>query len=226
MDDHTWRRDPWVWVGALSAAAFLLLALVVIGRGGLPFDDPFTAAVKALPLPVAFWEVCTSAGGPFLVLVEIALVLVALLTRHIRLAIILAAILIGASIFTDVMKNLIERPRPPGDALAPWLGYSFPSGHALNSTVTYGLLAVVAWRSRLPELTRSILVAIGVAVPILVGLSRVALGVHFPSDVLAGWLAGVAFVALGACLIRAFGAMEVDRRPTWKDGTADAGDPV
>ena len=226
MDDHLWRRDPWVWVGIAGTLGFLLLALVVIGRGGLPFDDPFTAVVKALPLPVAFWEACTFAGGPFLIVVEVALVLAALLTRRLRLAIILATVLIGAAVFTEIVKDLIERPRPLGEALASWLGYSFPSGHTLNSTVTYGLLAMVAWRSRLPVLARGVFVAIGVAIPILVGLSRVALGVHFPSDVLAGWLAGVAFVALGACLITAMGAMEVDRRPAQQDGTAVTGDPV
>ena len=56
------------------------------------------------------------------------------------------------------------------------------------------------------------IVATGVVLSIFVGLSRIALGVHYPSDVLAGWLGGIAFVALGACLIRATGAMERDRR--------------
>ena len=56
-------------------------------------------------------------------------------------------------------------------------------------------------------------VLVGVTLPILVGLSRIALDVHYPSDVVAGWLAGTAFVALAATLISATGAMErTDRR--------------
>jgi len=207
------RRDPWAWVGGAAAVGFLLLALAVTTLGGLPFDDPVSAAIQGLPIPAGFWEACTFAGGAILIPIGIALVLTALPARRIRLAIILAAILIGAALFTEVVKEVIARPRPPGDALAPWLGYSFPSGHTLNSTVTYGLLAVVAGRSRLPLLARRGLVAVGVAMPFLVGLSRIALGVHYPSDVLAGWLGGIAFVALGACLIRVMGAMERDRPP-------------
>jgi len=207
------RRDPWAWVGVAGAVGFLLVAVAVTTRGGLPFDDPVAAAIQGLPIPVGFWEACTFAGGAILVPIGIALVLTALLARRFRLAIILAAVMIGAALFTEVVKEVVALPRPPGEALAPWLGYSFPSGHTLNSTVTYGLLAVVAWRSRLPLLARRGLVAVGATLPFLVGLSRVALGVHYPSDVLAGWLGGIAFVALGACLIRAMGAMERDRPP-------------
>jgi len=213
------RRDPWAWAGVAGVVGFLLLALAVSNRSGLPFDEPVAAAIKGLPIPTGFWEACTFAGGVILVPIGIALVLTALLVRRFRLAIILAAILIGAALFTEVVKEVVARPRPPGEALAPWLGYSFPSGHTLNSTVTYGLLAVVAWRSRLPLLARRGLVAVGVTLPLLVGLSRIALGVHYPSDVLAGWLGGIAFVALGAGLIRTMGAMERDGLPVAKTTT-------
>jgi len=215
------RRDPWLWSGVAGVMGFLLIAVAVLTRGGLPFDDPFAAAIQGLAIPVGFWEACTFAGGAILVPIGIGMVLTALLARRIRLAIILAAILIGAVLFTEVVKEVISRPRPPGEALTPWLGFSFPSGHTLNSTVTYGLLAVVAWRSLLPILARRSLVAVGVAMPFLVGLSRIALGVHYPSDVLAGWFGGIAFVALGACLIRVMGAMERDGSPVADAPTAE-----
>lgn len=216
------RRDPWAWAGAGGAVGFLVLAVAVTTRGGLPCDDPFATLIRGLPIPVGFWEACTFAGGAILVAIGVLLVLTALLTRRVRLAMILAVTLILAALFTEVVKELVARPRPPGEALAPWLGYSFPSGHTLNSTVTYGLLAVVAWRSRLPLLARLSVVAVCVAVPSLVGLSRIALGVHYPSDVLAGWLGGIAFVALGACLIRVLGAMERDGLPESEAPTAEA----
>lgn len=213
-------RDPWPWVGVACGAAFLLIAWIVNGSGGLAFDDPLATAIRGLPLPVGFWEVCTALGGFLLIPLGAGIVLAALLSGRVRLAIILAVVLLGAALFTEHVKDFVARPRPPGEPLVPAPGYSFPSGHTLNSTVTYGLLALVAWRSRLPLTARRLAVAVGVIVPVLVGSSRIALGVHYPSDVLAGWLAGIAFVALGASLIRMTGAMQRDlprslgRRPS------------
>jgi len=210
VEPHPSRRDPWPWVGLACALAFLVLAVLVVRRGGLAFDEPLAAAIQALPLPVGFWEACTFLGGPLLIPIGIAFVLAALLSRRLRLALIIAVVLIVAAFFTDLVKDYVARPRPSVNQLVSAPGYSFPSGHTLNSTATYGLLALVAWRSRLPLAIRRAAVVVGVTIPLLVGLSRIALGVHYPTDVLAGWLVGVALVALGATLIRLTGAIEPD----------------
>ena len=222
MSGYPIRRDPWAWTGVVSAAAFLLLAWMVGARGGLAFDDPVTSFVRGLPVPVAFWEACSFIGGAILIPIGVLFVLVALGSGRIRLAVIVAVVLIGAALFTDVLKDLVARPRPAGEALAPSLSFSFPSGHTLNSTVTYGLIALVAWRSRLSLAVRQTFVGVGLVVPFLVGLSRIALGVHYPSDVVAGWLGGIAFVALAACLIGASGAMKRRRVPWIADDSAEA----
>ena len=83
-------------------------------------------------------------------------------------------------------------------------------GSRLRDAATYGLLALVAWRSRLPLAARRAAAVAGIVLPILVGLSRIALGVHYPTDVLGGWLAGIALVALAATLILLTGAMRRD----------------
>ena len=212
MHGYPIRRDPWAWTGIAGAAGFLLLAWMVGAKGGLAFDDPVSSFVEGLPIPAGFWEACTFIGGAILIPIGVLFVLAALVSGRVRLAVIVAVVLIGGVLFTDVVKDVVARPRPPGQA-DPLLTFSFPSGHSLNSTVTYGLIAVAAWRGRLSVAVRRVVVAVCVALPILVGLSRIALGVHYPSDVLAGWLGGVAFVALGACLIRAADAMERDRVP-------------
>jgi undecaprenyl-diphosphatase len=216
------RRDPWPWVGLACAIAFLVLALLVIRRGGLAFDEPFSAWLRGLPVPTWFWEACTFLGGAFLVAVGFVLGLAVLVSGRGRLVLIIAVVLIGAALFTEAVKDLVMRQRPP-DPLVATDGFSFPSGHTLNSTATYGLLAVIAWRSRLALAVRRLAVAIGIVVPVLVGLSRIALGAHWPTDVLAGWLAGTAFVALGAVLIRLTGAM--DRDLPWAGGASEGADP-
>ena len=211
MGSPSARRDPWLWVGIAAAVAFVLLGILLVRQGPFAFDDRLATAVIGLPIPAAFWEACTFLGGAILVAVGVGFCLAVLASGRVRLTVICAVILIVAALFTDLAKDLVARPRPI-EELEATLGFSFPSGHTLNSTTTYGLIALVAWRSSLPMIARRAAVAIGITVPLLVGLSRIALGVHFPTDVVAGWLAGIAFVAVAAVLIRATGAMDRDWR--------------
>jgi undecaprenyl-diphosphatase len=149
------------------------------------------------------WRALTLAGGTFLVLVAAALVVGLVALGRLRLAIVVAVALIGSTLFTDAAKDLVSRPRPAGDPLVTADGYSFPSGHSLNSAATNGIAALLIWRSSLPPRARKGLAATLVALVVSIGLSRIALGVHYPSDVVAGWLAGTAIVAVVALIDRA-----------------------
>ena len=195
-------RDPAAWVAIACAIGFLLVGVVVNGQGNMGLDAPASSFVKSLPVPTDAWALLTAAGGLILVPIGIILVVGLLLVGQVRMAIVVATALILAAVSTELVKLLIARPRPPGEPLVVAPGYSFPSGHTLNSTVTYGLVALVAWRSRLPLPVRRVLVGALVVLIGLVGLSRIALGVHYPSDVLAGWLAGIAIVATVVVLTR------------------------
>jgi len=194
--------DPWIVLAVACAAGFLLLAVVANGQRALNFDATVTAAVTGFGIPTDVWLALTALGGALLVPIGAVFVLTLLLGRRYRLALIVAVALVGAALGTDLFKDVVSRPRPPGDAYASAEGYSFPSGHTLNSTVTYGLIALVVWRSRSARWVRRLGVGVLVTLPILVGLSRIALGVHYPSDVLAGWLAGIAIVSVVAIVSR------------------------
>jgi undecaprenyl-diphosphatase len=117
------------------------------------------------------------------------------------------------------VKAGVGRTRP--DALEPIIvehGFSFPSGHATLSMVAYGVLAVLISRSRLPQGVRTAAI-VGLALLVVgIGVSRIWLGVHYPTDVLAGWTAGSVIVLLYASLTR-----EVSREPA--EAAADA-DPA
>jgi membrane-associated phospholipid phosphatase len=108
-----------------------------------------------------------------------------------------------ASILNSVLKITIARERP--DLLEPLIverGFSFPSGHSALGMVAYGVLAVLVARSRLPSRARAAIVfALGMLVG-LIGISRIWLGVHYPTDVLAGWVAGGVIVLVYAVLTR------------------------
>lgn len=110
--------------------------------------------------------------------------------------------LIGSSVIDDLLKHWIARPRPE---LVPHLvqvtNASFPSGHAMISSAIYLTLALMlaegieadGWRGRAG---RAAVVAFFSAIAVLIGMSRVYLGVHWPSDVLAGWCFGTAWALL------------------------------
>jgi len=196
------RRDPWTWIGLIWAIAFVILAIEVNEREAIGFDDPVSAFVKGLPVPTDLWLAITAAGGVILVPIGVAVVVTLLLLGRARTAIVYGVALAGASLWTHVVKVSIGRLRPPEGALVPAPGFSFPSGHALNSMVTYGLIALLIWRTDLPAWVR-LVSAIGLATLVaLIGLSRIALGVHYPSDVVGGWLAGLAIVAIVAVATR------------------------
>ena len=107
------------------------------------------------------------------------------------------------------VKQTLQIPRPfirePGINLIPETGYSFPSGHSQNSAAFWPVLASFAGR-------RSLRWAIA-ALPILIGISRVYLGVHYPTDVLAGWLLGYAVSAVSVLAVPRVSRAFSDRFP-------------
>jgi len=194
---------PLALMAIACAAGFLVLATAVSRQGSVAFDEPVIAFVTGRGIPPEAWRAVTDfGGGSVLGLVGVGLVLWLLWLRRPADAMVVAVAMIGANLFTDGVKDLIARPRPPGPHLAPATGYSFPSGHTLNSTATYGLAALYALRSHLALTARRVASAVLGAIPLLVGLSRIALVVHYPSDVLGGWLAGMAVVLTVAAITR------------------------
>jgi membrane-associated phospholipid phosphatase len=134
-----------------------------------------------------------------------------------RHGLIAALTIVLASIANTTLKVAIARERP--DLLEPLVvehGFSFPSGHSALGMVAYGILAVLVSRSRLPAPWRAVIIVALGALVALIGISRIWLGVHYPTDVIAGWVAGGVIVLAYAALTRrvspepAAGAVDAD----------------
>ncbi|MCF3648727.1 phosphatase PAP2 family protein [Synoicihabitans lomoniglobus] len=103
----------------------------------------------------------------------------------------------GGAVLVVGLKSLFSRPRPSVvPHLATEVSASFPSGHSMMASVVYLTLAVLLGQLVVRRRERVYFIAIGLFVVALVGVSRVYLGVHYPTDVLAGWSAGIAWALL------------------------------
>ena len=112
---------------------------------------------------------------------------------------------VGAYGTVAILKILIERPRPPLDMQAIIeTGYSFPSGHSVAAMSMYGFLAYLLYRDTTSRTVRWLTVSVASALILLMGWSRLYLGVHYLSDVLAGFLVGAAFLYLAITVTRHF----------------------
>jgi undecaprenyl-diphosphatase len=127
----------------------------------------------------------------------VALILLWRRARYWLLALVLAVA--GGALLNIIIKHLIHRQRPIfEDPIQTLTSYSFPSGHAMGSTLLYGMLAAIVIGHTRDWRLRALAIAAASTVVAMICFSRIYLGVHYLSDVVAGFLAGV--VWLGACL--------------------------
>lgn len=136
-------------------------------------------------------------SGQGVAAVASAAVLIAILLRRWREALMVVASLVAGTIFFSVVKLIIRRPRPAlYDARIEQGGFSFPSGHATMAAVLCATLAVILIQRVRSFWLRVLIVFCSIVAAVWIGLSRVYLGVHYPSDVLAGWAVGVFWALL------------------------------
>jgi membrane-associated phospholipid phosphatase len=155
------------------------------------------------PVWVRFWDGVSVALGPVpLRLLGALAALVALVQRKARAALVLLACGPLSGLVTTAAKGLVNRPRP-STMLVAAPSTSFPSGHALEATAAF--LALLCFL--LPMMSRRmgrVAIAVAALCVLLVGIARVALNVHYPSDVLAGWSLGYLYFLLCLLVFRPF----------------------
>ena len=145
-------------------------------------------------LPEAARDI-TALGSYSIVILATAFVLgFLLLQRRFAEALLVLVTISGGGILSQVLKSVFERERPDrAFHLTEVSTLSFPSGHSMVSSVVYITLGALLARSLAHRRSKMYCLWVGVVLAVLVGLTRVYLGVHFPTDVLAGWAAGASW---------------------------------
>jgi len=189
----------------LSALLIAVGALFLFGRlaeevmegDTKQFDSVVRGAVHAHATPVltSAMRVFSFLGSvPWTAAFGLLVVCACFYFRRPRIAAFLGITMAGVATLDYVLKLAFHRPRPIAFYGVSPTSYSFPSGHALGSFCFYGILAaVLSGRMRAGKLKFFIWVAAALLVG-MIGLSRIYLGVHYPSDVIAGYLAGAVWV--------------------------------
>ncbi|BBZ25392.1 phosphatase PAP2 family protein [Mycolicibacter hiberniae] len=178
-------RQGWGWLAGIDASAL---------------QTSYDIGVKH-PVWVRIWDGISTVFAPVVFrVVSMVVAVVAALRHRVRVAVFLLIAVETSGTLTALAKNSVDRPRPV-TALVSAHSTAFPSGHALGVMVGAGALALLA----LPMVrgrARLAVVLVAALVVGAVGVSRVALNVHHPSDVLAGWALGWAYLTVWALLLQ------------------------
>lgn len=198
-------RHPWLglaislFVAALALLLFARIADSVLDQKTESFDQQIRSAVHqhASPQLTAAMRGITWLGSWQVLLPAVCCLLAILILRGMtREARLLLVTVVGAEVLDIVLKLSFRRVRPsPFFGFPPLNTYSFPSGHALVSFCFYGLMAgLITMRVR-RKWVRAITWLVAIAIVGLIGFSRIYLGVHYPSDVIAGYIAAIFWMA-------------------------------
>jgi undecaprenyl-diphosphatase len=207
------RRTQGPWLLALANKRFVILALLtllvvgikvfedVIAKESGPVDTAILWFVRQTipPALLGIFALITQTGaGLFLAPLTAMLSSLLFLTRHRRAAVLLAASMVSAWTLTYVLKALVDRARPELWSTAWYWGASFPSGHTLSTAAFATALTLAA--ARVWPRSRNVALPLAAVWISLVGLSRLVLGVHWPTDVLAAICLGV-FIPLAISVL-------------------------
>jgi undecaprenyl-diphosphatase len=185
----------WLLIAVVSGIAFAAISVLVYEQIELPFDRGILATATALGHGglKLLWEVLSEIGN--YPMIPTALVFVAWLYRRKRKreALLVLIVLGVATLANEGVKALVARDRPTGPVPGiPGVIYSYPSGHAWEDVMILGMIAVRLWRSAQAAVVRIGFAVVATTLALVIGLARVALDVHYPSDILAGYLGGLA----------------------------------
>jgi len=201
--------DARMWLAlACLCLLFFGVELVAVKTGWSVREDTalerglhHTLGLETFP----FFTAVSLVGGPTFRAIEVsvAAIVCTVYRRWISVALLLTSVG-GAAALEVLVKVIVARPRPylfRGAQHAA--GFSFPSGHAMSAAAFCGALAFIAWHAWRRALPRTLAVSTAILAAFLVGLSRIVLGVHYPSDVLGGFTLAVAWTSLCiACFSR------------------------
>lgn len=187
--------------GFIFLILYVVWALLVIYKN--PFIHSFDQTIIHLisnnnPVNIAIATKLTVIGNTStLTIATIVLFIGLLIAKKFSYAFFSAGLMICANGYNWITKHAVERHRPLVHHLFFADGYSFPSGHSVGSATFFGILIILTILLVKNKFWRTTLIIIWIIFPLFIGYTRIFCHVHYPSDVVGGWLEGTTFVLLG-----------------------------
>ena len=181
-----------------------VLTLAVADRVSVPFDRPLLSFFHTWDGSPDLWRAMSETANIPLIVIGLGFVAWLFVTKRRREALLVLVMLAAVTAGSEAIKQVTLRPRPAAGTASgiPGVIYSYPSGHVLEALTILGFIAIRVWRTaRALVLRLGVVIAVVVEV-VLVGIARMALGAHYPTDVLAGILGALGALGLYAWFIR------------------------
>ena len=194
----------WVVTGlvlmGISLYMFTMLSTVFVEKSQFPFDQKMIDVVRSFSSPIMDWFMIfiTEIGSPVVMGLLLVIGMTWIIVKHKNFFGMLGYMIsvAGAGLLNLLLKGAFERERPNFNRIVEADGFSFPSGHSMGSMVFFGFLGYLVIRSNCKPVTKIGWGILFSMIILFIGISRIYLGVHFPSDVLAGYTAGIIWLIL------------------------------
>ena len=187
-------------VGLFSLIGFSMMAIFISGQTIIQFDQTVISFIQGLESPMLtiimkFFTYIGSFTSVFWIFLLASLFLYFVLKHRTELFL-FGIVVIGTPLINRFLKQWFHRARPDLHRLIEIGGYSFPSGHAMSAFAVYGILTFLLWRHITTRLGRTALIMISSVFILMIGVSRIYLGVHYPSDIIGGYFASSFWLAI------------------------------
>ncbi|WP_336785398.1 phosphatase PAP2 family protein [Paenibacillus sp. MMO-177] len=171
------------------------------------FDNKITDAVRSVrsDAMTAVMKGFTQLGSEYLViLIVIAFSLLFAFIGYRRELIFYLGVIVGSALLNLLLKTIFHRTRPDINRIIEASGFSFPSGHSMSAFTLYGITIYFLWKHLKYRWMRVAAILVGVVIIAMIGISRIYLGVHYPSDVVGGYLVSAAWLTISIGLYERF----------------------
>lgn len=189
------NKIKWI-ISTICILVFLVIGLYLIKIENNIIDKTIYNLIISIKTDgiTTFFKIITSFAGIEFMIISVIIVLLLKKLKHIRYFVILN--LINDVILNNLLKIVFKRERPLDIMLITESGYSFPSGHTMVACIFYGFIIYLINKSNYSKKLKVIMNILLASLILLIGISRIYLGVHFATDVIAGYLIGISYLII------------------------------